>query len=129
MGRGTHSKQLRMTRRQMARGKIHGKTYVAKGQRATKQMVEKRRELNKEVALTGAQPNLAEFEERNIRWESETPAYRSSAGKEAREQKGLMDDWIKWMEEEGLMEYYEGEPTYDGLLKFLKEFDIVVGDL
>lgn len=126
MGRGTHSKGLRQAKRQMARGKIHGKTYVAKGQRATKEMVEIRRKVNKEVALKGAQPNLAEFQERRIQWESETTAHRDSLVKETREKKDLMDDWVEWMEEEGLWEYYEGEPTYEGLLEFLKEFGVVV---
>ena len=78
MGRGANSKGLRKTRRQMARGKIHGTTLTENGQRVTPRDIKNRRELNKTIALGGSTLTLQEFEEKRASWTSGTDAQRKA---------------------------------------------------
>lgn len=85
MGRGMNSKGLRKTKRQMARGKIHGTTLTEKGKRVTPRDVKDRRELNKTIALTGNTLSLEEFQTKQASWVSETDAQRKAVLTQATE--------------------------------------------
>jgi hypothetical protein len=75
MGRGIQSRGQRKALRAMSRGDINGKLLGKKGHRVTKKMTEDRRQLNKDIALSGHKISSKNFEAARVKYHSENPSF------------------------------------------------------